>query len=86
MTASQRQERKLRDLRDFIFLNGQFPEWIAYIIYGALVVIALGVIPQLFPGVKAYQVLVAYILGPILCFTNAYGVCLYPLFMPFHSS
>ncbi len=58
MTPEQRRLRKLRDLQDYIFLNGQIPTWVAISMYVALAAISMGVAPQLFPGVKAYYVLI----------------------------
>ncbi|KAG8065357.1 hypothetical protein GUJ93_ZPchr0004g38978 [Zizania palustris] len=35
--------------------------------------ISTGIVPQIFPQLKWYQMLVAYIVAPILAFCNAYG-------------
>ena len=58
MTPEQRRVRKLRDLQDYVFLQGQIPTWVALSAYVALAAICMGVAPQLFPGVKAYYVLI----------------------------
>lgn len=49
------------------------PLWVARDGYVALVVISIGVIPQIFHPMKWYYVLVAYIVAPMLGFCNAYG-------------
>ena len=58
MTPEEQHELKLRNLRDYIFLNGQIPTKIALALYVALAAVCMGVTPQLFPGVKAYYVLI----------------------------
>ena len=58
MTEVERSQRRLRDLRDHVFTNGQFPWQYALAAYVALAAISMGVCPQLFPGVKAYYILI----------------------------
>ena len=58
MTPEERHESKLRQLRDFIFLKGQIPTKIALGVYVAIAAVCMGVAPKLFPGVKAYYVLI----------------------------
>ena len=58
LTAEERHVRKLRALREYVFTQGQFPIWLAAAMYVALAAICMGVAPQLFPGVKAYYVLI----------------------------
>lgn len=58
MTPEERHEFKLRQLRDHVFLNGQIPTKIALACYVGMAAICMGVTPKLFPGVKAYYVLI----------------------------
>ena len=70
MTPEQRRVRKLRDLQDYVFLQGQIPTWVALSAYVALAAICMGVAPQLFPGVKAYYVLIGKLLLSLLPFMH----------------
>ena len=58
MTAEQRKALRLRDLRDHVFMKGQIPTKWALAAYVGLAAICMGVTPQLFPGVKAYYILI----------------------------
>ena len=58
MTEQQKYQVRLRDLRDYVFLNGQIPWKFAAAMYVALAAISVGVAPQLFPGTKAYYLLI----------------------------
>ncbi|KAL3688952.1 hypothetical protein R1sor_015261 [Riccia sorocarpa] len=62
-----------RKRRDTIFLSETVPYWVALGGYGILAIISIIVIPHLFPSVKWYYVLVAYIIAPLFAFCNAYG-------------
>lgn len=55
------------------FLKDQIPNYVAIGGYVVLAIISICVIPQIFHQVKWYQVLVAYLIAPILAFCNAYG-------------
>lgn len=57
-SEEERQACKLQALQDHVFLQGQIPWKYAAAMYVALAAICIGVTPQLFPGVKAYYVLV----------------------------
>lgn len=59
--------------RTEIFLKDQVPIWVAVGGYVAVAAISIGTLPQIFPQLKWYYILVAYILAPILAFCNAYG-------------
>lgn len=49
------------------------PIWLAYTGYGVFTIVALIAIPSMFPEVKWYYVIIAYVLAPALGFCNAYG-------------
>uniref|UniRef100_A0A0C9S916 TSA: Wollemia nobilis Ref_Wollemi_Transcript_9812_2388 transcribed RNA sequence n=1 Tax=Wollemia nobilis TaxID=56998 RepID=A0A0C9S916_9CONI len=59
--------------RNEMFMKDRIPLWVALSGYVAVAAISIGVIPQIFPPVKWYFVLVAYIFAPVLGFCNAYG-------------
>ncbi|PNT61516.1 hypothetical protein BRADI_5g16160v3 [Brachypodium distachyon] len=59
--------------RNELFLKDQIPWYIAYGGYAVVAAISIGTVPQIFPQLKWYQILVAYIVAPILAFCNAYG-------------
>ncbi|CAL1404439.1 unnamed protein product [Linum trigynum] len=59
--------------RNEIFVRETIPIWVACIGYLAFSIISIIVIPLMFPELKWYYVVVAYILAPSLSFCNAYG-------------
>ncbi|CAL5026355.1 unnamed protein product [Urochloa decumbens] len=59
--------------RTELFLKDQIPRSVAYGGYVAVAAISIGTLPQVFPQLKWYYILVAYIFAPILAFCNAYG-------------
>ncbi|KAL7130181.1 hypothetical protein ABFS83_13G116300 [Erythranthe nasuta] len=59
--------------RTEFFLKDQIPNKVAMGGYVLLAVVSIIVIPLIFHQLKWYQILVAYIIAPILAFCNAYG-------------
>jgi OPT family oligopeptide transporter len=59
--------------RTELFLKDQIPTSVAYGGYAAVAAISIGTLPQIFPQLKWYYILVAYIVAPVLAFCNAYG-------------
>ncbi|XP_027332732.1 metal-nicotianamine transporter YSL3-like isoform X2 [Abrus precatorius] len=59
--------------RDEAFVRESIPIWLACTGYILLSSISIIVIPFIFPEVKWYYVVVAYLLAPALSFCNAYG-------------
>ncbi|XP_038685547.1 metal-nicotianamine transporter YSL3-like [Tripterygium wilfordii] len=59
--------------RNELFTRESIPLWVACAGYMIFSVISIIVIPFMFPALKWYFVLVAYILAPSLSFCNAYG-------------
>ncbi|CAN6675255.1 unnamed protein product [Malus baccata var. baccata] len=55
------------------FLKDQIPSWVAFSGYIVLAAISISVVPLIFPQLKWYHVLVAYLIAPVLAFCNAYG-------------
>lgn len=56
-----------------IFLKDQIPTHYALAGYVLVAAISIGTLPQIFPQLKWYYILVAYIFAPVLAFCNAYG-------------
>uniref|UniRef100_A0A0D9ZN89 Uncharacterized protein n=1 Tax=Oryza glumipatula TaxID=40148 RepID=A0A0D9ZN89_9ORYZ len=59
--------------RNELFVKDQIPWYVAYGGYAVVAAISIGTVPQIIPQLKWYQILVAYIVAPILAFCNAYG-------------
>ncbi|XP_016503484.1 metal-nicotianamine transporter YSL2 isoform X2 [Nicotiana tabacum] len=70
--------------RNEIFVRESIPLWLACIGYMIFSLISIIVIPLMFPALKWYYVLVAYILAPALSFCNAYGAGLTDLNMAYN--
>lgn len=67
-----------------VFVRESIPMWVAgsgYIFFAIITVIAL---PIMFPEIKWYFVVVAYILAPALAFCNAYGAGLTDMNMAYN--
>ncbi|KAJ4951580.1 hypothetical protein NE237_028412 [Protea cynaroides] len=56
-----------------LFMRESIPIWLAYAGYLFFSIVSIIVIPKMFPQLKWYFVLVAYVVAPSLCFCNAYG-------------
>ncbi|KAH6809803.1 YELLOW STRIPE like 7 [Perilla frutescens var. frutescens] len=59
--------------RTEFFLKDQIPDSVAIGGYAALALLSTFVVPLIFPQLKWYQILVAYVFAPVLAFCNAYG-------------
>ncbi|CAN6273570.1 unnamed protein product [Urochloa humidicola] len=59
--------------RTEVFLKEQIPKSVAYGGYVAVAAVSIGTLPQIFPQLKWYYILVAYVVAPVLAFCNAYG-------------
>lgn len=55
------------------FLRDQIPTSVAASGYVILACIAAGVVPVIFPQLKWYHIIVAYVAAPVLAFCNSYG-------------
>lgn len=67
-----------------LFVRERIPMWVAgigYIVFSIISVIAL---PIMFPEIKWYYIIVAYILAPLLAFCNAYGAGLTDINMAYN--
>ncbi|KAK3154691.1 hypothetical protein QOZ80_2BG0193970 [Eleusine coracana subsp. coracana] len=56
-----------------VFLKDQIPKSVAYGGYVVVAAVSIGTLPQIFPQLKWYYILVAYVVAPVLAFCNAYG-------------
>ncbi|KAJ0962144.1 hypothetical protein J5N97_029972 [Dioscorea zingiberensis] len=70
--------------RDELFAQESIPLWLAYSGYTVFTVISVIAIPFMFPAVKWYYVIVAYLLAPALGFCNAYGAGLTDMNMAYN--
>lgn len=70
--------------RNEVFNKDYIPNWLAYTGYALLSIIAIIVIPIMFRQVKWYYVIVAYVLAPVLGFSNAYGTGLTDINMSYN--
>ena len=59
--------------RTELFLKDQIPPWLAYTGYTVAAIVSIITLPRIFPSLKWYYILVAYIFAPVLAFCNAYG-------------
>eukprot|EP00257_Ricinus_communis_P014888 XP_015572671.1 metal-nicotianamine transporter YSL3 isoform X1 [Ricinus communis] len=83
--VSDKQNQAPDDLqRNEIFIRETIPMWVACLGYIIFSVISIIVIPIMFPELKWYFVVVAYILAPSLSFCNAYGAGLTDMNMAYN--
>ncbi|XVF10142.1 hypothetical protein REPUB_Repub07fG0157300 [Reevesia pubescens] len=84
-TFSDNQKQHLDDLqRNELFIRDSIPIWVACAGYIIFSIISIIVIPLMFPELKWYYVVVAYILAPSLSFCNAYGAGLTDMNMAYN--
>lgn len=75
----------LNDLqRNEVYIEESIPVWLAYSAYVLFTVVSIVVIPFMFPEVKWYHVVIAYMLAPALGFCNAYGAGLTDMNMAYN--
>ncbi|OMO95068.1 Oligopeptide transporter OPT superfamily [Corchorus capsularis] len=84
-TDSDSQKHHVDELhRNELFVRESIPMWVACVGYTVFSIISIIVIPQMFPQLKWYYVVVAYILAPSLSFCNAYGAGLTDMNMAYN--
>lgn len=69
---------------DEIFIKESIPFWVACAAYSIFSIISIVVIPIMFPQLKRYYVLIAYLIAPSLSFCNAYGAGLTDMNMAYN--
>ncbi|KNA07121.1 hypothetical protein SOVF_174820 isoform A [Spinacia oleracea] len=78
-------KQALDDLvRNEVFMREGIPIWLACFGYTFFSIISIVVIPKVFPELKWYYVVVAYMLAPSLSFCNAYGTGLTDINMAYN--
>ncbi|RRT38596.1 hypothetical protein B296_00038023, partial [Ensete ventricosum] len=70
--------------RNDVFMKESIPVWLAYAGYALFAVVSIIAIPIMFPEVKWYYVVIAYMLAPALGFCNAYGAGLTDMNMAYN--
>ncbi|KAK4480527.1 hypothetical protein RD792_013603 [Penstemon davidsonii] len=70
--------------RNEVFIKESIPVWVACAGYVLFSIVSIIVIPIMFPQLKWYYVLVAYVLAPSLSFCNAYGAGLTDMNMAYN--
>ncbi|OVA20655.1 Oligopeptide transporter [Macleaya cordata] len=84
-TVGDNQTQDLDDLhRNEVFMRESIPVKLAFVGYIVFSIISTIVIPIMFPQLKWYYVVVAYILAPSLGFCNAYGAGLTDINMAYN--
>ncbi|KAK4380723.1 hypothetical protein RND71_002585 [Anisodus tanguticus] len=84
-SCSDNKNQPLDELKgNEVFIRESIPLWVACVGYMVFSVISIIVIPLMFPALKWYYVLVAYILAPSLSFCNAYGAGLTDMNMAYN--
>ncbi|XVE64463.1 hypothetical protein DITRI_Ditri07aG0102600 [Diplodiscus trichospermus] len=84
-TFPDNQKQHVDDLqRNELFIRESIPIWVACAGYTIFSIISIIVIPLMFPELKWYYVVVAYILAPSLSFCNAYGAGLTDMNMAYN--
>ncbi|KAA0042651.1 metal-nicotianamine transporter YSL1-like [Cucumis melo var. makuwa] len=78
------EKTEIDEKKDEMFLRESIPLWVGLIGYTTLATISTIVIPQMFPQLKWYFVITAYILAPALAFCNAYGAGLTDINMAYN--
>lgn len=85
ISVSDKKDEPLDDLRrNEVFIRESIPIWIACVGYMLFSIISVIVVPIMFPQLKWYYVVVAYILAPCLSFCNAYGAGLTDMNMAYN--
>ncbi|KAF5442678.1 hypothetical protein F2P56_035310 [Juglans regia] len=84
-TSLDDQNQPLDDLRrNEVFIRESIPTWVACTGYTLFSIVSIIVIPLMFPELKWYYVVVAYVLAPSLSFCNAYGAGLTDMNMAYN--
>ncbi|XP_044477474.1 metal-nicotianamine transporter YSL1-like [Mangifera indica] len=83
--AEDGKEESREDLKqNELFMREGIPMWIAIAGYLVFSILSIIVIPIMFPQLKWYYVVIAYILAPSLSFCNAYGAGLTDMNMAYN--
>ncbi|KAM2075521.1 hypothetical protein FF1_038425 [Malus domestica] len=80
----ERKAKPIEEKQNEIFLSENIPTWVAVAGYVVFSIISIIAIPMMFPELKWYYVIVAYMLAPSLAFCNAYGAGLTDINMAYN--
>ncbi|KAJ4711810.1 Metal-nicotianamine transporter like [Melia azedarach] len=84
-SADQEEKDSLEDQKqNEIFLREKIPMWVGVAGYLAFSVLSTIVIPIMFPQLKWYYIVIAYVVAPSLAFCNAYGAGLTDMNMAYN--
>ncbi|KAJ3680263.1 hypothetical protein LUZ60_016541 [Juncus effusus] len=61
------------EIRTALFLKDQIPKPVAFGGYVLIAIVSIVSLPHVFPQLRWYYILVAYLFAPVLAFCNAYG-------------
>ncbi|KAA8526094.1 hypothetical protein F0562_007806 [Nyssa sinensis] len=79
------QNKAIDDLKqNEVFVRESIPLWVGAVGYILLTIVSVIAIPRIFPELKWYYVIVAYIFAPSLAFCNAYGAGLTDINMAYN--
>ncbi|KAI5329299.1 PREDICTED: metal-nicotianamine transporter [Prunus dulcis] len=78
------QVKPIEEKQNEIFLSENIPMWVGVAGYVVFSIISIIAIPMMFPELKWYYVIVAYMLAPSLAFCNAYGAGLTDINMAYN--
>ncbi|XP_043726156.1 metal-nicotianamine transporter YSL2-like [Telopea speciosissima] len=82
---SEHENQGFDDLQKIeLFMRESIPVWIACVGYIFFSIVSVIAIPMMFPQLKWYFVVVAYVIAPPLCFCNAYGTGLTDMNMSYN--
>lgn len=82
--AIESKGKQIEEKQNELFLRETIPMWLGVVGYLILSMISIIVIPIMFPQLKWYYVVAAYILAPSLAFCNAYGAGLTDINMAYN--
>ncbi|KAL5539724.1 hypothetical protein UlMin_043853, partial [Ulmus minor] len=82
--AMNNKEKPIEEKQNETFIREGIPMWVGVVGYLFFSIVSIIVIPIMFPQLKWYFVIVAYILAPSLAFCNAYGAGLADINMAYN--
>ncbi|KAL4592722.1 hypothetical protein LXL04_005725 [Taraxacum kok-saghyz] len=71
--GTEKEVTEIERIQNEVFIKEAIPTWIAVVGYTSFAIINAFIIPLIFPEVKPYYIIIAYVIAPSLAFCNAYG-------------
>lgn len=84
LPATDGKVKPIEEKQNEIFLRENIPLWVGVAGYAVFSIVSIIAIPMMFPELKWYFVVVAYMLAPSLAFCNAYGAGLTDINMAYN--